>query len=323
MQRGSVALGQPLRVVSVSLGSSSRDKVVHASFLGQDFEVERRGMDGSLDRACAVVRELDGHVAAIGLGGIDLYLVAGDRRWVVRDAQRIADCARTTPIVDGSGLKNTLERETVRFLQRHALIAPTDGTTRLPRVFIVSAVDRFGMAEACTEFPCEHVFGDVIFALKLPVPVRTLGTIEVLARLLLPVICRQPFQVLYPTGEEQARRHTRGARWFRWADVIGGDFHYIGTNLPRPTPSEPQPLAGKMVITNTTTEEDVARLRGLGLARLVTTTPRLEGRSFGTNVMEGVLVALSGKRPDDLHEDDYLDLLLRLDWEPQVAELQA
>ncbi|NPV45655.1 MAG: quinate 5-dehydrogenase [Armatimonadetes bacterium] len=315
-------MSEASRVVSVSLGSSSRDRVVRASFLGQAFQIERRGTDGSLDRACALVRELDGKVAAIGLGGIDLYLVAGRRRWVVRDARRIADCARVTPVVDGSGLKNTLERETVRFLQQRGLIAPADGTARLPRILVVSAVDRFGMAEACTEFPCERVFGDVIFALRLPVPIRNLGTIEILARLLLPIICRQPFQVLYPTGDEQGRRHTRGARWFRWADVIGGDYHYIGTNLPRPSAGEPQPLAGKMVITNTTTEKDVARLRSLGLARLVTTTPRLEGRSFGTNVMECVLVALSGKHPEDLHEADYLELLQRLGWQPEIVALQ-
>jgi hypothetical protein len=77
-----------------------------------------------------------------------------------------------------------------------------------------------------------------------------------------------------------------------------------------------------MVITNTTTEEDVAKLRGLGLTTLVTTTPRLQGRSPGTNVMEGVLVALSGKRPDELVEQDYLDLLTRLQWHPTVERLQ-
>jgi hypothetical protein len=38
--------------------------------------------------------------------------------------------------------------------------------------------------------------------------------------------------------------------------------------------------------------------------------------------MEGVLVALSGKRPEELGEADYLDLLHRLDWEPDVELLQ-
>ena len=32
-----------------------------------------------------------------------------------------------------------------------------------------------------------------------------------------------------------------------------------------------------------------------GLATLITTTPRLDGRSFGTNVLEAALIAYAGK----------------------------
>lgn len=316
-------MGTPIHVVSISLGSSHRDKTVDTEFLGHPVRVERRGTDGDFERARQLIAELDGQVSAIGLGGIDLYLVAGGRRYVVRDARRLAEAARQTPVVDGSGLKNTLERQTVRRLAAAGLIAPADGSTRLPRCLLVSAVDRFGMAEAFAEVPCERLYGDVIFALKLPVPVRRMATIRFLAATLLPVLCRLPFQVLYSTGEHQKESHGRGGKWLRWADVIGGDYHFIGTNLPAATADDPQPLAGKLVLTNTTTDEDVQRLRALGLRTLVTTTPRLQGRSFGTNVMEGVLVALSGKGPLELTEDDYLNLLDRLDWQPQVDMLQA
>jgi hypothetical protein len=315
-------MSEPIRVVSVSLGSSHRDKTVEAEFLGRRVIVERRGTDGDFAAARQLIADLDGKVSAIGLGGIDLYLVAGTRRWVVKDALRLAQMARTTPVVDGSGLKNTLERQTVRYLRDKGLIVPTDGSDRLPRCLMVSAVDRFGMAEAFAEMPAECVYGDLIFALKIPLAIRRLSTIRLVARTLLPVLCRLPFTILYPTGDSQKQHHGQGEKWFRWADVIGGDYHFIGTNLPPATAADPRPLAGKLMITNTTTDEDVTRLRELGLARLVTTTPRLQGRSFGTNVMEGVLVALSGKRPEELGEADYLDLLTRLDWEPQVDQLQ-
>ena len=79
----------PLRVVSVSLGSSSRDHVSSAHFLGRDWKLERRGTDGDLEKARALIAELDGHVAAIGLGGIDLWLVAGGRRYPIRAAPEI------------------------------------------------------------------------------------------------------------------------------------------------------------------------------------------------------------------------------------------
>src|SRR5690349_1497775 len=94
-----------LKVVSVSLGSGERDKTSRAQFLGEDVELSRIGMNGDMPGAIRKIAELDGQVDAIGLGGIDLYLCAGKRRWTIRDAKRMASAAKTTPVVDGSVLK--------------------------------------------------------------------------------------------------------------------------------------------------------------------------------------------------------------------------
>jgi hypothetical protein len=300
---------QPIRVVSVSLGSSKRNKTVEADMLGRKVLIERIGVDGDYDQACHTIADLDGKVAAIGLGGTDLYLVAGGKRYVIEQSRRLAEAAKITPVVDGSGLKNTLERETVRWLAQRSEFA-----IRGKRTLLVSAVDRFGMAEGLVAAGCEVIFGDLIFALGLPIPVRSLRTVAVLAAVLLPVLRRLPISVLYPTGEKQERVHPRHARFLQWADIIAGDFHYIRRNLP-------ERLDGKLVLTNTTTDEDLALLRERGLRTLVTTTPEFQGRSFGTNVMEGVLIALAGKSPATMQPDDYLLLLERLGWEPRVARL--
>jgi hypothetical protein len=50
-----------------------------------------------------------------------------------------------------------------------------------------------------------------------------------------------------------------------------------------------------MIVTNTTTPDDVAFLKERGVKYLVTTTPVLDGRSFGTNMFEAALVAAAGK----------------------------
>ena len=47
-------------------------------------------------------------------------------------------------------------------------------------------------------------------------------------------------------------------------------------------------------VTNTTTEKNVDFLRERGVSMLITTTPRYEGRSFGTNMMEAALTAYAG-----------------------------
>src|SRR5439155_7222130 len=154
------------RIVSVSLGSSSGDMRVETEFFGEPFRIEREGTDGDLRRAIARIAELDGQVDAIGLGGIDLYLVAGERRYVVREAAQMAAAARRTPVVDGSGLKHTLERETIRWLQREGVI-----DFRGRRVLMVAGVDRFGMAEALAEAGADLLFGDLVYGLGINLPV--------------------------------------------------------------------------------------------------------------------------------------------------------
>lgn len=308
---GTTGSTDPLRVVSVSLGSSARNHAVEVELLGRRVSLERVGVDGDVARARAMIAELDGHVAAIGLGGTDLYLVAGKRRYVIEESRRLAQAATVTPVVDGSGLKDTLERETIRWLCRHGGLE-----LRGKKVLLVCAVDRFGMAEAFVEAGSRVIFGDLMFSLGLPVSVRSLRTIDVLAALFLPIIRRLPIRWLYPTGGTQRQPRPKYGRFFRWADVIAGDFHFIGRYAP-------ERLDGKIVITNTTTAEDVARLKASGVTTLVTTTPEFGGRSYGTNVMEGVVVALSGKRPEALRPEDYLKLLHRLGWQPRVAQLGA
>lgn len=299
------------RVVSVSLGSSRRDHAVRTRLLGEEFSIERRGTDGDKNRAVELIRQLDGHVDAIGLGGIDLYVVAGRRRYVIRDALQLARAATRTPVVDGTGLKNTLERRVIRQLEDEGIIK-----FKGKKVLMVAGVDRFGMAEALDELGAQIVFGDLMFALGLPLPLMSLGSLERAARIIGPIACRLPISMLYPTGkkQDQAPKKRRFARYYHDADIIAGDFHFIRSHMP-------DSLRGKIIITNTITGDDISDLRDRGASLLVTTTPEMEGRSFGTNVMEGVLLAILQKRADELTVDDYEQLLDRLDFSPRVVDL--
>lgn len=298
------------RIVSVSLGSSRRNHRARLELLGETIEIERIGTDGDMQKAIALIRELDGKVDAFGMGGTDLYLVAGRRRYLLHASLPLARAAVRTPIVDGSGLKNTLERRVVRQLAR-------DGVIDFPnkRVLVTVAVDRFGMAEALAETGCDLILGDLIFALGIPIPLRSLRALERLAAVIAPIATRLPLSVLYPTGRKQEETVPRHGRFFAWADVIAGDWHYVRRHMPAS-------LAGKIILTNTVTREDVELLRQRGAAMLVTTTPELNGRSFGTNVMEAVLVAVSGRRPEELGPADYERLLDELDFRPRIERLR-
>lgn len=301
------------RVVSVSLGSSRRDHKVEVELLGEKFEISRRGTDGDLDRAEAILRELDGQVDAIGLGGLDVYLYAGKKRYVVRDGLRLMEAVKITPVVDGSGLKNTLEREVVRILA-----GSTDLLKKGTKVLMVSSVDRFGMAEAIADLGCDVTYGDLIFSAGIPYPIKTVTELEDIANRTLPELVKMPIHMLYPTGKKQETQDEdkvkKFASYYYEAEVIAGDFHLIRRFMPAG-------LNGQTVLTNTTTKDDLEFLREKGVGTLVTTTPEFSGRSFGTNVMEAALVAILGKRWEEVTEEDYLDLLERLEFKPRIVKL--
>lgn len=296
------------RVVSVSIGSSERDHVAEIELLGEQVRVERIGTDGDIDKAIRLIGELDGEVDAFGMGGIDLYVWAGGRRYVLRDARRIAGAARRTPIVDGSGLKNTLERRIVPYLEQELGLRWAEH-----KVLLVSAVDRFGMAEALDKTGCEMIIGDLMFVLGLPIPLRSLASFTAVARLLAPLVVQLPISVLYPTGQKQTKVEPKFTRHYEWADIIAGDFHFIRRYMP-------PDLSGKTIITQTITKSDVEELKRRRVRLLVTTTPELNGRSFATNVIEALLVALAGRRRE-LAPDEYLELIDRLELKPRIEYL--
>lgn len=296
-------------VVSVSLGSSERDHVAEVELFGEALTIERRGTDGDVNEAIRLIGALDGKVDAFGLGGIDRYIYAGGRRYTLREGDRIARTAQHSPIVDGSGLKDSLERWVIPYIEEQGLFSFTD-----KRVLMVSAVDRFGMAEALLDSGADVMFGDVIFILGLPYPLKTLRALSRLARVVAPLVVQLPSKWIYPTGDRQGKIVPKYQRYYDWADMIAGDFHLIKRYMP-------DDMHGKTILTNTVTPRDVEELRRRGVETLITTTPDLGGRSFGTNVVEAALLAIAGSeaRPGD--GKMYLDLLQRIGFAPRVVHL--
>lgn len=298
--------------MSVSLGSSKRDHKVEIDVLGEHFSIERIGTDGDLRKAGALLRELDesGAVDAFGLGGIDIYLYSKRGRFALRDGLKLMAAVTKTPVVDGSGLKNTLEREVIKALQSDERFSFRDRN-----VLMVCAMDRFGMAEAFVEAGCKMVFGDLMFTLGKDQVIHTIEELADYAEKLLPEISKLPIGFLYPIGKKQDMQpDVKYTEFYQNADYIAGDYHFIRKHMP------PR-LDGKTVLTNTVTKEDIEELRIRGVRYLVTTTPEFEGRSFGTNVLEAMLLAMIGKKWEEVVADDYLEMIRKMQLKPRIERL--
>ena len=298
------------RVVSVSLGSAKRDHAFETDFMGEHFLIERIGTNGDWDKAINLIRELDGKVDAFGMGGIDLYVHLAGKPYVIKDAKKLIAEARKTPMVDGSGLKNTLERKCILDIQKEGIL-----DLRGKNVLMVCGVDRFGMAEAFEEVGARLTLGDFIYTVGIPMPLHSLKTLKIAGRIAAPFIVRMPFDKLYPTGAQQDVIIPKHSKYYYAADILAGDFNYIRRYLP-------DKLQGQIIITNTTTSDDMKMLKERGISKVITTTPDMGGRSFGTNVIEALMVAIMKRPLDQISPQDYYNMLKELDMKPGVVDLE-
>ncbi len=294
--------------VSISLGSSKRDKRIVLELMGEKVVIDRRGTDGNIEKARRLFNELDEHVDALGLGGIDLNVIFAEKRYPLYAAHKLVKNVHTTPVVDGDGLKNTLERQVVETLNTELGFEYVSA-----HVLLTSAVDRFGMALSFFNHGYEVVCGDLMFGLGIPIPIHTLTQLKWLAQILLPIVGHFPISFLYPIGEMQDEIVPKFDKWYAWADIIAGDCHYIKRHMP-------DKLNGKIIVTNTTTEIDMKLFQQRGVRAVLTTTPLLDGRSFGTNMMEAALTAVANKNRV-LTYDEINIMLKELDLKPGIHHL--
>lgn len=269
------------RAVGISLGSSKRDKRVVVNLNGVEIQVERIGTDGDVAKARQLYLELDGKVDAFGVGGVDLYLCLDQKEYPLHAALKLVAGVKQTPLCDGRGLKHTLEQRVFKLAKAEL------GDVRFTQAFIPVAADRLGLAAAVSEVSDRCVFGDLMVALGVPLPVYGLPAFKRVARVMLPIVSHFPMSMLF-YGSDGAEQEPKYEKYFEGSDLIAGDFLFMRKYMPKS-------LAGKTIVTNTTTEDNIALLKERGVKTVITTTPRYDGRSFGTNTTEAMLTAYAGK----------------------------
>ena len=293
------------RAVSVSLGSSKRDKSVKVNLNGQEILVERIGTDGDIEKARQMYLDLDGKIDAFGVGGIDLYLRLDEREYPLHAPLKLVSGVQQTPLCDGRGLKHTLERRVFQLVKSQL------GDIRFKQAFVPVAVDRAGLAEAVAEVAERTVFGDLMVALGVPIPIYGIPAFKRVARVMLPIVSHFPMSMIF-YGSDGAEQEPKYTKYFAESDLIAGDFLFMRKYMPTD-------LSGKTIVTNTTTEDNIALLKERGVKRVITTTPRFDGRSFGTNMNEAMLTAYAGKCRR-LSDDELNDLIDELGLMPTVID---
>ncbi len=298
-------------IASISLGPSSGDYAFNATLWGEEFHVQRLGTDGDVQRARALVAHFDGQVDAIGLGGMKIRFKIGPRTFTQGEIQRVADAARTTPVVDGGHLQNTLLRWAI---SRVAHQQPD--LFRYKHIFVLSGVHHYAPALVLSGFSDSIAFGDPVFHWNLPFVLRSLGQLERYADWVLPRLCRAPYSRLYPTGAAKLQRRPRGAEFFKAADVIVGDIAYLRHFAP-------DDLRRKVIVTNSLSPQDLEHLKGRGAESVIPFVPRFSDVHpyADLDVIEAMFSCLLDRPVAALSDDDYLQLVSRWEFEPEIIVL--
>ncbi|NPV69048.1 MAG: quinate 5-dehydrogenase [Firmicutes bacterium] len=290
-------------VMSVSLGDPARDHSAEVSAAGERVLVERRGTGGDIRRAQDIIRRYDGRVDAFGLGGVNLYYRAGASRYRIREGWVLREYARSSPVADGAFVKEYIEPSIVDELQRCGV------RFHGRKALVASALDRWDLAAALERAGCEVGVCDAALALRLPFVFNGLRRFAVAARVTMPVLRHVPLRYLYPSRIQPGRRvETAGLRRgpdFSGADVLAGDSYMLWRAMPLD-------LRGKTVVLSTATQAEIDEALARGAAFVATTSPGIDGRSYGANVLEALISALDGRPPERIPRRQYLEMWERL-----------
>jgi predicted amino acid dehydrogenase len=292
-------------VISISLGSTSQDFAFTTTLSGQRLRVQRLGTDGQVARATALIKQWDGRAEAIGLGV--LKETGRLRAHSLTDAQvaRLQGSTLHTPVTTGTRLREVLLEWALRHTQ-----------TELGRYFdnanvlFFSGLTHYKLAMAMQEYTPNLHFADPLLQLGLPKLLTSLDALGLYASGAHYVQDWKPPRVVPAALQRRWTRHVLGKAMAK-ATVVVAPVHELDD-------FGIEELAGKTVITTNVNEERLARFKDKGVSMVVDGSPVLQGHVLGPELLDAMVLAATGKAPDEILEDDILDIVGGLQLAPRI-----
>jgi predicted amino acid dehydrogenase len=292
-------------VVSISLGASSQDFEFTTRFLGQRLHVRRLGTDGSTAKAQRLLKHWGKSADAIGIGlARDRYSVGG-RRFVDKDAAQMKRLVGRVPVTTGGRLGEIFLEWAVRHTQ-----IKLGNYFNNALVLFFSGLTNYKLATTMAEYTDNLQFADPLLQLGVPKLLTSLDQLSLYASGAHYVADWEAPRLL---PEELMRQWTRFVlrRAMRAATVIVAPVHELDD-------FGAEELANKTIITAAVNGERAAQYAAKGVMMVVDGAPSMFGHVLGPNLLDAMIVAATGKNPDDILEDDYLDIITELQMEPRI-----
>ncbi len=292
-------------VISISLGGSHQDFEFTAEFLGEPLRVRRLGTDGSLATAEKLIRQWDGKADAIGLGVAKEGPGGGWLRQEAKEAARLAARVKASPVTHGARLGEIF----LEWAVRHAQIALGQYFNNA-KVLFFSGTANQKLAASMAEYTDNFQFADPVLQLGVPKLLTSLDALALYQRGAHYVSRWQPPRLLTDGVLSDWSRYVL-RKAMQNATVIVAPVHELDTfGL--------EELAGKTIITSTVNDERIEQFRDKGVSLVVDGAPFLFDHVLAPNLLDAMIIAATGKQPDELLEDDYLEIITDLAIEPRI-----
>ena len=283
-------------VVGISLGASDQDFKFNTPFLGQQLAVHRVGTNGSIAKAARRLKTWESRADVIGLGVIKDQYAAGAHRFVEKDSARLRALVSRVPVTVGARLEEILQEWALRHAQ-----AQLGSYFNNARVLFFSGLKSYKLALALSEHTENLMFADPLMQLGVP---KLLTSMEALQ--------------LYGAGAHYVKGWTLPdvvadgtlKDWTRF--LLRKAMHKASVIVATLTELDefgPEELAGKTIITSTASEQRIAQLREKGVHLVIDGSPVIKSRVVGPYLLDAMIAAATGKAPEAIQEDDYLEII--------------
>lgn len=283
-------------VIGISLGARRHDFELRTRLLGQDLHVQRVGTDGSLTQATKLLKYWDRHAHAIGLGLVKDSARIGAQREIDEDFARLAGVARHVPVSTGARLSEIFLEWALRHAQT-SLGHYFDNAN----VLFFSGLANYRLAMAMQEYTDNLMFADPLMQLGVPKLITSLDALGLYASGAHYVSDWRPPRMMSGPLLRQWTQFVLRKAMARASVVVAPVHELDGFGL--------EELAGKTLITTTVNEERLARFKDCGVHLVIDGAPLCEGQVIDPALLDAMLLAASGKAPDELADDDYLGIL--------------
>ncbi|MFZ4481215.1 MAG: dehydrogenase [Rhodoferax sp.] len=292
-------------VVGISLGASDQDFKFNTSFLGQRIGVQRLGTNGSIVKARRLLKYWQQRADVIGLGASKDCYEAGTHRFVEKDSAALKALVSRVPVSVGGQLEDILQEWAVRHAQ-----AELGSYFNNARVLFFSGLKNYKLALSMAEYTDNLMFADPLLQLGVP---KLLTSMEALR--------------LYGSGAHYVKGWSlpgvmASATVKDWTRFLLKKAMQKATVIVA-TATELdefglEELAGKTIISSTASDKRISQYRDKGVQLVIDGSPVIKSRVVGPYLLDAMICAATGKLPDAIAQDDYLEIITDQQWAPRI-----